>query len=104
MGVLIIGLTFTGTKPFNSVMLIINPRRMREGYGNRSVCECVCVSVTITPLVINILYETCTIVFSTHRAINLCQKLNFFEKSPMVLFLIAGHIYSEGRYGISLLT
>ena len=26
--------------------LVINPRRMREGYGSRCVCLCVCVSVT----------------------------------------------------------
>ena len=25
---------------------LVNPRRMREGYGSRFVCECVCVSVT----------------------------------------------------------
>ena len=41
--VLIIGLMFIGTKPFNSVMLIINLRRMQEGYGSHSVYECVCV-------------------------------------------------------------
>ena len=30
--------------------LIFNPRRMREGYGSRSVCVCVCVCVSvITP-------------------------------------------------------
>ena len=28
-----------------STTFIINPRRMREGYGSRSVCVCVCVSV-----------------------------------------------------------
>jgi hypothetical protein len=25
---------------------LVNPRRMREGYGSRFVCLCVCVSVT----------------------------------------------------------
>ena len=30
--------------PYMSV--VINPRRMREGYGSRSVCVCECVSVT----------------------------------------------------------
>jgi hypothetical protein len=28
---------------------IINPRRVREGYGSRSVCVCVCVSVCLLP-------------------------------------------------------
>ncbi len=27
-------------------ILVINPRRMREGYGSRSVCECVCYRAT----------------------------------------------------------
>ena len=31
---------------------------------------------------------------SAHRAINPCQKLNFYEISRVVPFLIAGHIYS----------
>ena len=26
---------------------IINPRRMREGYGSRSVCVCVCVCLSV---------------------------------------------------------
>ena len=30
------------------VWLVINPRRMREGYGSRSVCECVCVCVCVS--------------------------------------------------------
>ena len=29
-----------------STVYIINPRRMREGYGSRFVCVCVCLSVT----------------------------------------------------------
>ena len=31
---------------FDHLILLINPRRMREGYGSRSVCVSVCVSVT----------------------------------------------------------
>ena len=27
--------------------LVVNPRRMREGYGSRFVCVCVCVSVCV---------------------------------------------------------
>ena len=37
-------------------------------------------------------HETCTIVFSTHRAFNPYLKLGFHEKSPVVSLLIAGHI------------
>ena len=29
------------------ILLNINPRRMREGYGSRSVCLCVCVCVCV---------------------------------------------------------
>ena len=36
-------------------------------------------------------HETCTIGFRTHRAINPCQKLNFYKISRVVPFLIAGH-------------
>ena len=50
------------------------------------------IKMVITPLVINIFFpETCTIGFSTHRAINPCQKLNFYEKLQMVYFSIAGN-------------
>ena len=28
---------------------VINPRRMREGYGSRFVCVCVCVCVCLLP-------------------------------------------------------
>ena len=48
--------------------------------------------MVITWLVINIFYETYTIGFSTHRAINPCQKLNFYKISRVVPFLIAGRI------------
>ena len=48
----------------------------------------------LTSLVINIFHETCTIGFSTHRAINLCHKLNFYEISRVVPFLIVGHNYA----------
>ena len=41
LSVLVINPTGTLTPP-----IIINPRRMREGYGSRFVCVCVCVSVT----------------------------------------------------------
>ena len=27
---------------------VVNPRRMREGYGSRSVCVCVCVSLCVS--------------------------------------------------------
>ena len=51
------------------------------------------IKMVITPLVINIFFhETCTIGFSTHRAINPCQKLSFYEKLQMVRFSMAGHI------------
>ena len=36
------------------------------------------------------------VYLSTHRAIDPCQKLNFYEISQVVPFLIAGHIYSQG--------
>ena len=41
--------------------LLINPRRMREGYGSRSVCVyvcvCVCVYVCVTSCYIPVLYD-----------------------------------------------
>ena len=40
-------------------------------------------------------HETCTIGFGTHRAINSCQKLKFYEISGVIPFLITGHIYSK---------
>ena len=33
---------------FTITLQVINPRRMREGYSNRSVCMWVCVSVSVT--------------------------------------------------------
>ena len=67
------------------------------------------IKMVVTPLVINIFHETCTIGFSTHRAINPCQKLSFYEKLQMVYFSIAGHIYaysndcSTGDLGVFML-
>ena len=39
--------TVMPTQPFRNC--IINPRRMREGYGSCSVCVCVSMSVTELP-------------------------------------------------------
>ena len=33
-----------------SSSLVINPQRMREGYGSQSVCVCVCVYLSVTTL------------------------------------------------------
>ena len=51
------------------------------------------IKMVIPSHVINIFHETCTIGFSTHRAINLCQNLmiSCYEKLQMVYFSIAGH-------------
>ena len=48
--------------------------------------------MSITPLVINIFLETCTIVLSTDRAIYSYQNLNIHENFCKVPFLRAGHI------------
>ena len=46
--------------------------------------------MVITPI---FLYETCTMHCIQHtQGYQSMAKLNFFEKSPMVPFLIAGHI------------
>ena len=37
---------------------MINPRRMREGYGGRFVCVCVCVCVSVTELAATYLVYT----------------------------------------------
>ena len=41
------------------VDVIINPRRMREGYGSRSVCVCMCVSVCLSVTTLTATYLVC---------------------------------------------
>ena len=39
-------------------MYFVNPRRMREGYGSRSVCVCVSVCLSVTALAATYLVYT----------------------------------------------
>ena len=47
-----------------------------------------CIKMVITPLVIKMFFTKLAPLDSAHIGLS---NLNFFEKSPMVSFLIAGH-------------
>ena len=59
--------------------------------------------MVITSLVINIFHETCTIGFSTHRAINPCQKLSFYEKINCKIVYFSWHRHKIWCLGINLI-
>ena len=45
---------------------VINPRRMREGYGSRSVCVCVCVCVCLSVTALAATYLVYTLKVGYH--------------------------------------
>ena len=62
----------------NEIKNIINPRRMREGYGSRSVCVCVSVCLSATTL-ISFASPNCNVIrflmaFQTHDLCGFCSE------------------------------
>ena len=61
---------------FSQVSELINPRRMREGYGSRFVCVCVCVSVCLSVTALAATYLVCMSKLRRHRVP--CRLLKVF--------------------------
>ena len=57
-------------------LLLINPRRMREGYGSRFVCVCVCLSVCLSVTALAATYLVCMSKLRHHRVP--CRLLKVF--------------------------
>ena len=81
-----------------SSKIVINPRRMREGYGSRSVCVCVCLCVCVCYHVRQLLHTDANkapLGFSRHF-----QSMNCVDFVENASFKSSGNINFADHHGL----